>query len=76
MAVAILALIAVASAQYLYADRGYHHGGHDTAPSFHAPWASSTSTGIRRYGSTAGGYAYGAAGIYDAIPAAYGGYYV
>jgi len=74
-----LALVAVATAQYL-AVGGYEHG---SAPSIHSPFASSTSTGIRRYGSTAGyyggvpaavGYA-GYAGVGYAGYAGHGGFY-
>ncbi len=45
--IVVLALIAVASAQLLYA------GGFN-GPNFHNAFASSSQTGIRRYGSTAG----------------------
>ncbi|OXA50286.1 hypothetical protein Fcan01_15291 [Folsomia candida] len=58
----VLALIAVASAQLLYTSGV-------SGPNFHNAFASSASTGIRRYGSTAG-LAY-AAPAYAAVPAYY-----
>jgi len=57
----LLAVVVVGSAQYYHG--GYALGGveaalhhHPSAPSHHGPFSSSVSTGIRRYGSTAGGY--------------------
>jgi len=60
--IVVLALIAMASAQFLYSGVN--------GPNFHNAFASSASTGIRRYGSTAGfvAPAYGYAG-YAAGPA-------
>ncbi|OXA50368.1 uncharacterized protein LOC110853972 [Folsomia candida] len=60
----VLALLAVASAQLSYTSGV-------SGPNFHNAFASSASTGIRRYGSTAG-LAYAAAPAYAAaIPAYY-----
>ena len=59
--IVVLALIAIASAQLLYSGV--------SGPSFHGPYASSASTGIRRFGST-GGYIAAPAFGYAAAPAA------
>jgi len=45
--IVVLALIAFASAQFLYS-------GGVSGPSFHNAYAASANTAIRRYGSTAG----------------------
>jgi len=57
--IVVLALLAVAAAQVLYT------GGY-SAPSLHNAYAASSSTGIRRFGSTGG---YLAPGYVVAAPA-------
>jgi len=55
--IVVLALIAVASAQFIYS-------GLASGPSFHNAYAASSNTGIRRFGATGGVIAAPAYGAY------------